>query len=115
MKYWVVEYVEKAIQDGYRDLLIYTQLYIIKNMPSDPDIRALLKPKQQHRQLKPSHRVSKIDDSTRSRIVMLHLSSLPPLSCRKIAEKLYKNYNISISYSTVSRIISHKYKPKANR
>lgn len=115
MKYWDKDYEAKAIEDGYEDLLVYTRLYIAKCCSDLIEYKTLSKSKQQYRQQKPSYRVSKILDSTKNKIIMMHLGSLPPLSCRKIAEKLYKEHNISIHYSTVSKIIKGTYKPKTKK
>ncbi len=115
MKYWDKDYEEKVIHDGYEDLLRFTQLYLAQAMPSLAKEKMLPKSKQQNRQQKPCYRTSNIYEDTKSKIMMLHYNSLPPLSCRKIAAKLYKDYNISINYSTVSKIIKGTYKPKLKK
>lgn len=118
MKYWNKEYEAKAKEDGYEFLLVCTRLYLARYAPDLIDKKELPKSTNQHRQHKPWHRISNIDESIVNKIDALqkwHTLPDQKLSCRKIAALLYKVYGMKVDYSTVNKIMNGKYKPELKK
>lgn len=111
LDYWDDDYEKKAIADGYEDILILAQMYITKYAPEllEKENKPLQKSENKLQQHNPNHRPSKITEDTIEFIKMIR--EMGHQSCREIAETLYKGYNISIHFTTVSRILKGTYKP----
>jgi hypothetical protein len=114
MDIWGKDIEEKAVAAGLEELLAVARSLYLDMCPMD-NVKVLQKSETRLWQLKKPYRQSKISGEIRSRILQLSFDTLPPLSCQRIANIIHEEFNQSISKSTVSRIINHKYKPKFNK
>lgn len=107
MDIWGKDIEEKCSVAGLTDLLGLTRSLWLDLYPMEK-IKVLPKSEYKLKQQKKPYRQSEISAAIRLRVIELSYNNL---SCQKIADIIYNEFNKSISRSTVSRIKNKKYKP----
>ena len=139
LDYWEDdEYIKEVTDAGYEDILILAQMYIIKYTSElieeknklqvieemnkseiieestesgfvEKENKSLPKSENKLQQHKPIHRPSMITEDIID--LIKYMRKVGHQSCREISETLYSEFNFSIHFTTVSRILKGTYTP----